>query len=115
MKWEMGAKADGSDSIAVQVSAASPSSRFRCILAPFTRFEYNVFKQVAPESHWPELVALVCVVNANKKAVSSTSGMMNRWAGKLSRHAFRSRVTCLVASKRARCSRIAQLLSFPTA
>jgi diphosphomevalonate decarboxylase len=39
-----------------------------------------VFKQVAPESHWPELVALVCVVNANKKAVSSTSGMMNRWA-----------------------------------
>jgi diphosphomevalonate decarboxylase len=35
--------------------------------------------QVASESHWPELVALVCVVNANKKAVSSTSGMMNRW------------------------------------
>ena len=80
MKWEMGAKADGSDSIAVQVSPASPSSRFRCVLAPFTRFEPNVFKQVAPESHWPELVALVCVVNANKKAVSSTSGMMNRWA-----------------------------------
>ncbi|KAH6897624.1 diphosphomevalonate decarboxylase [Coprinopsis sp. MPI-PUGE-AT-0042] len=46
--WEMGSKEDGSDSLAVQT---------------------------APESHWPEMHALICVVNDAKKGTSSTSGM----------------------------------------
>ncbi|KAH8821212.1 GHMP kinase [Xylogone sp. PMI_703] len=48
--WEMGSKADGSDSVAVEV---------------------------APQSHWPEMRALILVVSAEKKGVSSTSGMQN--------------------------------------
>ncbi|KAJ3777192.1 diphosphomevalonate decarboxylase [Lentinula raphanica] len=31
--------------------------------------------QIAPASHWPTLHALICIVNAQKKATSSTSGM----------------------------------------
>ncbi|KAL5484963.1 MVD1 [Sanghuangporus weigelae] len=46
--WEMGSKADGSDSFAVEV---------------------------APRSHWPNLHALICVVSDDKKGTSSTSGM----------------------------------------
>ncbi|KAG0240587.1 Diphosphomevalonate decarboxylase [Mortierella sp. GBAus27b] len=46
--WEMGEKPDGSDSRAVQV---------------------------APETHWPELQALICVVSDEKKGTSSTEGM----------------------------------------
>ncbi|KAF2100537.1 Diphosphomevalonate decarboxylase [Rhizodiscina lignyota] len=46
--WEGGEKADGSDSLAVQV---------------------------APPSHWPGMRALILVVSAAKKGVSSTSGM----------------------------------------
>jgi diphosphomevalonate decarboxylase len=46
--WEMGTKADGSDSFAVEV---------------------------APREHWPELHALICVVNDAKKGTSSTAGM----------------------------------------
>lgn len=46
--WEMGSEADGSDSRAVQI---------------------------APDTHWPELEALVCVVSDAKKGTSSTSGM----------------------------------------
>lgn len=44
----MGEKADGSDSVAVQI---------------------------APASHWPTMRALILVVSAEKKGVSSTSGM----------------------------------------
>ena len=44
----MGSKPDGSDSLAVQI---------------------------APASHWPEMRALILVVSADKKDVSSTSGM----------------------------------------
>jgi diphosphomevalonate decarboxylase len=44
----MGSKADGSDSVAVEV---------------------------APASHWPTMRALILVVSAEKKGVSSTSGM----------------------------------------
>jgi diphosphomevalonate decarboxylase len=44
----MGIKADGSDSVAVEV---------------------------APASHWPTMRALILVVSAEKKGVSSTSGM----------------------------------------
>lgn len=48
VKWVKGEKADGTDSIAVQV---------------------------APETHWPELQILVCVVSAKHKETPSTSGM----------------------------------------
>lgn len=48
--WEMGSKDDGSDSLAVQI---------------------------APESHWPELEALICVVSDAKKGTSSTAGMQS--------------------------------------
>ena len=46
--WDMGAKADGTDSMA---------------------------RQVAPAEHWPELDVLILVVSDAKKTVSSTSGM----------------------------------------
>ncbi|PSS27172.1 hypothetical protein M430DRAFT_37976 [Amorphotheca resinae ATCC 22711] len=46
--WQMGSKEDGSDSVAVEV---------------------------APASHWPTMRALILVVSAEKKGVSSTSGM----------------------------------------
>lgn len=46
--WEMGEKADGSDSRAVQI---------------------------APETHWPDLQAMICVVSDEKKGTSSTEGM----------------------------------------
>ncbi|KAF9010748.1 Diphosphomevalonate decarboxylase [Cyathus striatus] len=46
--WQMGEKADGSDSLAVEV---------------------------APQAHWPDLQALICVVSDDKKGTSSTSGM----------------------------------------
>lgn len=46
--WEMGAEEDGSDSLAVEV---------------------------APQTHWPEISALICVVSDAKKGTSSTSGM----------------------------------------
>lgn len=46
--WEMGTQEDGSDSLAVEV---------------------------APQSHWPEMSALICVVSDAKKGTSSTSGM----------------------------------------
>lgn len=46
--WRAGVAADGSDSIA---------------------------EEVAPESHWPEMRALILVVSADKKGVASTAGM----------------------------------------
>ncbi|KAK6845317.1 hypothetical protein PG990_003673 [Apiospora arundinis] len=46
--WQMGSRADGLDSQAVEV---------------------------APASHWPEMRALILVASAAKKGVSSTSGM----------------------------------------
>lgn len=48
MGWEMGSAADGSDSVAYEV---------------------------APASHWPNMRALILVVSAAKKGVSSTTGM----------------------------------------
>jgi len=32
-------------------------------------------KQIAPESHWPDMHALICIVSNDKKGTSSTSGM----------------------------------------
>ncbi|PSN63987.1 diphosphomevalonate decarboxylase [Corynespora cassiicola Philippines] len=46
--WEQGSQADGSDSVAFQV---------------------------APASHWPNMRAVILVVSAAKKGVSSTTGM----------------------------------------
>ncbi|KAL1305569.1 hypothetical protein AAFC00_007175 [Neodothiora populina] len=46
--WEMGKEEDGSDSVAYEV---------------------------APASHWPEMRAIILVASAEKKDVSSTSGM----------------------------------------
>lgn len=46
--WEMGSRADGSDSRAVEI---------------------------APLEHWPEMRAAILVASASKKAVSSTTGM----------------------------------------
>eukprot|EP01112_Ceratiomyxa_fruticulosa_P004573 TRINITY_DN15110_c0_g1_i2.p1 TRINITY_DN15110_c0_g1~~TRINITY_DN15110_c0_g1_i2.p1 ORF type:complete len:431 (-),score=105.10 TRINITY_DN15110_c0_g1_i2:79-1314(-) len=48
VKWEMGVKDDGADSIAVQV---------------------------ATENHWPEIEVLILVVNDARKDTSSTAGM----------------------------------------
>ncbi|KIK02242.1 hypothetical protein K443DRAFT_677763 [Laccaria amethystina LaAM-08-1] len=46
--WQEGVHPDGSDSLAIQV---------------------------APQSHWPNIHALICVVSDDKKGTSSTSGM----------------------------------------
>ncbi|KAF5385922.1 hypothetical protein D9615_002601 [Tricholomella constricta] len=46
--WEQGTRPDGQDSLAVQI---------------------------APQSHWPDMHALICVVSDDKKGTSSTSGM----------------------------------------
>ncbi|XP_069312487.1 diphosphomevalonate decarboxylase [Eulemur rufifrons] len=46
--WHMGERADGKDSVA---------------------------RQVAPETHWPELRVLILVVSAERKLTSSTAGM----------------------------------------
>ncbi|RPD78668.1 Diphosphomevalonate decarboxylase [Lentinus tigrinus ALCF2SS1-7] len=46
--WQMGERADGADSYAVEI---------------------------APREHWPDIHALICVVNDEKKGTSSTSGM----------------------------------------
>ncbi|XP_045295933.1 diphosphomevalonate decarboxylase isoform X3 [Leopardus geoffroyi] len=48
VEWQMGERADGKDSVA---------------------------RQVAPESHWPELRVLILVVSAERKLVGSTAGM----------------------------------------
>ncbi|XP_064611189.1 diphosphomevalonate decarboxylase-like [Liolophura sinensis] len=48
VEWEKGVKEDGTDSLA---------------------------KQVAPETHWPEMKVLILVVSDHKKHTSSTAGM----------------------------------------
>lgn len=48
VEWVKGENADGSDSFAVQI---------------------------APASHWPEIRNLICIVNAERKKVSSRAGM----------------------------------------
>lgn len=50
VKWEMGVQDDGVDSRAYQV---------------------------APEEHWPNMHALICVVSDHKKTTSSTGGMID--------------------------------------
>uniref|UniRef100_A0A8C0DWB1 Diphosphomevalonate decarboxylase n=1 Tax=Balaenoptera musculus TaxID=9771 RepID=A0A8C0DWB1_BALMU len=48
VEWQMGQRADGKDSVA---------------------------RQVAPESHWPELRVLILVVSTERKPTGSTAGM----------------------------------------
>ncbi|MGC8710733.1 MAG: diphosphomevalonate decarboxylase [Candidatus Micrarchaeia archaeon] len=48
VKWEKGVKSDGSDSS---------------------------IRQIAPSSHWPEIVDLIAIVSKSKKKVSSRAGM----------------------------------------
>ncbi|XP_005892469.2 diphosphomevalonate decarboxylase [Bos indicus] len=48
VEWQMGERPDGKDSVA---------------------------RQVAPESHWPELRVLILVVSAERKPMGSTAGM----------------------------------------
>ncbi|KAM9046780.1 diphosphomevalonate decarboxylase [Megaptera novaeangliae] len=48
VEWQMGQRADGKDSVA---------------------------RQVAPESHWPELRVLILVVSTDRKPTGSTAGM----------------------------------------
>ncbi|KAF0692983.1 Aste57867_16029 [Aphanomyces stellatus] len=49
VRWDKGLKADGTDSLAIQI---------------------------ADDKHWPELEAIICVVNDKEKDTSSTDGMM---------------------------------------
>ncbi|RHY06683.1 hypothetical protein DYB25_000101 [Aphanomyces astaci] len=48
VRWDKGVKADGTDSLAIQI---------------------------ADDKHWPELEAIICVVNDKEKDTSSTDGM----------------------------------------
>lgn len=64
--WRMGEKADGSDSVA---------------------------DLVAPASHWPNMKALILVVSAAKKGVSSSSGMQQTVA---TSGLFQQRITQIV-------------------
>lgn len=50
VRWEKGTRADGNDSRAVQI---------------------------CDERHWPQLCAIICVVNDREKDTSSTNGMKN--------------------------------------
>lgn len=73
--WRMGAAADGSDSLA---------------------------QQVAPASAWPEMRALILVVSAAKKGVSSTSGMQQTVA---TSGLFKQRVAEVVPANMAQMER----------
>lgn len=52
--------------------------------------------QVAPESHWPSLHALICVVNSGKKGTSSTAGMQETV---LTSELLKSRIKDVVPSR----------------
>ncbi|KZF25747.1 diphosphomevalonate decarboxylase [Xylona heveae TC161] len=73
--WDQGSAADGSDSLA---------------------------REVAPASHWPEMRALVLVVSAAKKGVSSTTGMQTTVATSA---LFRARAEDVVPKRMAEMER----------
>ncbi|KDE07680.1 diphosphomevalonate decarboxylase [Microbotryum lychnidis-dioicae p1A1 Lamole] len=80
--WEMGQKADGSDSVAVQV---------------------------APREHWPTMQALILVVSDHKKGTSSTSGMQRTVAtSELLQH----RIKHVVPARMARMEKAIQAKDF---
>jgi diphosphomevalonate decarboxylase len=69
--WDMGERADGTDSLA---------------------------RQVAPREHWPDLEAIICVVNAGQKGTPSTAGMQRTVA---TSELFAHRVTLVPERMRA--------------
>lgn len=66
VSWQMGSQSDGSDSIAAMI---------------------------APKSHWPTIRALILIISAAKKDVSSTVGMQNTTA---TSQLFQHRVSVVV-------------------
>ncbi len=67
--WDLGSRADGLDSVA---------------------------RLVAPRAHWPEMRALILVVSAEKKGVSSTTGMQTTVATST---LFRTRAEVVVPAR----------------
>jgi len=88
VKWIKGKKADGTDSIAAQVCSVvlhaaiqdSPppqSTNASPVVVAAAAAQPPNARQVAPETHWPELQILVCVVSAKHKETPSTAGMQS--------------------------------------
>ncbi|XP_058296428.1 diphosphomevalonate decarboxylase isoform X4 [Hylobates moloch] len=84
VEWQMGEQADGKDSIA---------------------------RQVAPESHWPELRVLILVVSAEKKLTGSTVGMR---ASVETSPLLRFRAESVVPARMAEMARCIQEQDFPS-
>lgn len=84
MAWQMGNKADGSDSLALEI---------------------------APASHWPTMRALILVVSAEKKGVSSTSGMQITVA---TSELFQRRAEIVVPKHMAEMEKAIKEKDFPT-
>uniref|UniRef100_G1QID9 Diphosphomevalonate decarboxylase n=1 Tax=Nomascus leucogenys TaxID=61853 RepID=G1QID9_NOMLE len=84
VEWQMGEQADGKDSIA---------------------------RQVAPESHWPELRVLILVVSAEKKLTGSTVGMR---ASVETSPLLRFRAESVVPARMAEMARCIQERDFPS-
>lgn len=81
--WRAGTLADGSDSLA---------------------------EEVAPESHWPEMRALILVVSAEKKDVPSTEGMQTTVA---TSNLFATRAESVVPERMAAIETAIQKRDFP--
>lgn len=81
--WRTGVQADGTDSLA---------------------------EEVAPASHWPEMRAIVLVVSAEKKDVSSTEGMQTTVA---TSELFAQRVSSVVPERMAAIEEAIQNKDFP--
>ncbi|KAI9930870.1 hypothetical protein ASPWEDRAFT_34632 [Aspergillus wentii DTO 134E9] len=82
--WRAGSLADGSDSLA---------------------------EEVAPQSHWPEMRAVVLVVSAEKKDVPSTEGMQTTVA---TSNLFAARVASVVPERMAAIETAIQNRDFPS-
>ncbi|KAI9829050.1 MAG: diphosphomevalonate decarboxylase [Thelocarpon impressellum] len=81
--WRMGTRADGGDSLA---------------------------EQVAPASDWPSMRALILVVSAEKKSVSSTAGMQNTVA---TSSLFPTRAASIVPARMAAMEAAIRARDFP--
>ncbi|KKK24614.1 hypothetical protein AOCH_006190 [Aspergillus ochraceoroseus] len=82
--WRAGELADGSDSLA---------------------------EEVAPQSHWPEMRALILVVSAEKKDVPSTTGMQTTVA---TSELFSTRANAIVPARMTAIETAIQNRDFPT-
>ncbi|XP_005592827.2 diphosphomevalonate decarboxylase isoform X1 [Macaca fascicularis] len=83
VEWQMGEQTDGKDSVA---------------------------RQVAPESHWPELRVLILVVSAEKKLTGSTVGMQ---ASVETSALLRFRAEAVVPARMAEMTRCIRERDFP--